>query len=96
MKSKILQNIINQSLDIICSFDKDGHFVWVNDAVINVLGYQPKELLGKHYKHYLISDDLSKTKAASKKIIEGVKSNNFTNRYLSKQGRVVTLHWSAQ
>jgi PAS domain S-box-containing protein len=96
MTDDFLKNIINQSLDIICTINRDGVFVWVNDAAQRILGFAPKEMMGKSYLHFLSSQDQEKTTHAASDIMKGIKTSNFTNRYISKDGREVLLAWSAR
>ena len=50
--SRERERILNQSLDIICTIDADGKYVSINDAVRRVLGYEPRELIGRHFKDF--------------------------------------------
>lgn len=49
---------INHSPDLIYMLDKKGKFAFVNDKVMELLGYHPDELIGKHYSSIVSSDDL--------------------------------------
>jgi PAS domain S-box-containing protein len=41
--------LVNTSPDIIYILDQDGHFTFINERVETLLGYDQKELVGKHY-----------------------------------------------
>ena len=41
--------LVNTSPDIIYILDQDGHFSFINDRIETLLGYNSKELIGKHY-----------------------------------------------
>ncbi len=43
--------------DIIYKIDVDGHFTFLNNS-IRTLGYEPKELIGKHFSKILHPDDV--------------------------------------
>ncbi len=43
--------------DIVYNIDSDGHFTYVSDF-IRILGYEPAELLGKHFSAIIHPDDL--------------------------------------
>jgi len=96
MTDDFLKNVINQSLDIICTINKDGEFVWVNAAAERILGFTPKEMMGKSYLDFLSTQDQEKTTLAASDIMKGIKTSNFTNRYIAKDGREVRLAWSAR
>lgn len=50
-----LGKILDFSMDLICSCDEEGRFVWVNKASERILGYKPEELIGKKYSDFFIS-----------------------------------------
>lgn len=43
--------------DIVYKIDADGHFLFVNNAV-KKLGYNPEDLIGKHFSEILFADDV--------------------------------------
>ena len=50
--------LVNTSPDIIYMLDRDGHFTFINDRIETLLGYHPKELIGKHYSQLVLQSDL--------------------------------------
>jgi len=50
----IIQNITD--VDIVYKIDSDGNFTFINNAV-KQLGYEPNELIGKHYSILIHPDD---------------------------------------
>lgn len=54
--------IVNNSPDIIYMLDHKGKFVFVNDPVKTILGYEIDEMLGKHYSEFVHRDDLEKAR----------------------------------
>lgn len=50
--------LVNTSPDIIYMLDRDGHFTFINDRIETLLGYNPKELIGKHYSYLVYQTDL--------------------------------------
>jgi PAS domain S-box-containing protein len=93
---KNLKRILSSSLDMICAFDEAGAFTNVSAASKNILGYQPRELIGKHYFDFVHQDDVEKTKLVIGKLIEGEGTYNFENRLYRKDGSVVYLNWSSK
>src|SRR5436190_6712192 len=43
------KQLVQHAGDIIYRTDRKGHFTFINPAVERVLGYQPEELLGRHF-----------------------------------------------
>ena len=91
-----LNNILDSSLDVICSFDKNGIFVHVNSASEDIWGYKPQELIGKKYMDFVFDDDVEITTKADIDIRGGESVTMFENRYIHKNGSIVPMLWSAK
>ena len=91
-----LEKILDFSLDVICSIDKEGYFVNVSSASEKVWGYTPEELIGTKYIDYVFPDDYQKTNSAALEIIAGFDQTIFENRYVKKDGTIVPVIWSAK
>src|SRR3989338_1448051 len=53
------QNLLQAIPDIIYKIDPAGRFVFVNDS-IRRLGYEPADLIGKHFSEILHHDDVAR------------------------------------
>ncbi|HSN48983.1 MAG TPA: PAS domain S-box protein, partial [Flavobacterium sp.] len=91
-----LNNILDSSLDVICSFDEKGRFASVNAASKCLWGYTPEELLGKKFTELVFHEDVKNTLEEDLKIRSGVPVTMFENRYLHKNGSIVPMLWSAR
>jgi PAS domain S-box-containing protein len=91
-----LKTLTDESLDVICQIDKQGRFVYVSAASIQVWGYAPDELLGKKYMEMVHPDDHAITLKAAAEIMQGVDKRFFENRYIRKDGGVIPVVWSAR
>ncbi len=87
--------IMRHSLDVICTIDGAGRFVFVSDASTVVWGYSPDELVGRLYMDLVHPDDHAKTEAAAGAIVGGEPVRDFSNRYRRKDGSVVPILWTA-
>lgn len=94
-KNEELEKIMNSSLDIICTIDRNGTFLSVNSACKKIWGYSPNELIGRNYIDFVYKEDRQKTKKSSEATFLGKETLNFENRYLHKDGSLVSLMWSA-
>jgi len=56
--------------DLIVSIDKDGNFVFVNDAAVEFWGKSSKKIIGTHFTEYLHPEDIKKTIVALQDLIE--------------------------
>ncbi|WP_051935712.1 PAS domain-containing protein [Salegentibacter sp. Hel_I_6] len=94
-KQTRLNKIMNESLDIISVIDAEGHFVEINKAAENILGYSVKELIGKAFMNLVFPEDVEITEKAAIDIMNGIPMTNFENRYVSRNGEIIPLTWSA-
>ncbi|WP_419212903.1 PAS domain S-box protein [Maribacter sp. X9] len=90
-----MEKIMNASLDIICTIDREGKFLSVSKACEKIWGYKSKDLIGKNYIEFVYEKDRAKTLKTAESIVAGIKKNNFENRYLHKNGNSVPILWSA-
>lgn len=91
-----LNNILDSSLDIICSIDKEGKFVSVSAASERIWGYSPNELIGTNYIDLVFSEDVMKTLDTDTNIQSGASVTMFENRFLHKDGRIIPMLWSSR
>ena len=89
------QQIMDHSLDVICTFDAQGRFLQVNHACKAVWGYSPEELIGRPFHDLVHAADREKTMAVDATILAGEAVNGFENRYLRRDGSVVPMVWTA-
>lgn len=91
-----IHRIMESSLDVICTIDVDGCFVSVSAAALTIWGYSPEELKGKSYMELVYEEDKLLTIEASKNIVGGKAMTNFENRYVRKDGSLISIIWSAR
>lgn len=89
------QAIIENTQDLICSFDEHGHFVTINDKSLGILGYEPDEMLGRHYAEFVLADDLEESVSTFANVLHGKPVVDFENRHRHKHGHIVHMLWSA-
>jgi two-component system, sensor histidine kinase and response regulator len=89
------QEIMDNSIDVICTFDAEGRFLWVNRACERLWGYLPEELIGRPFLEMVHPEDQEKTRNIDQSILSGVSASGFENRYLHKDGTVVWIVWTA-
>lgn len=88
--------LINASLDVFCTINEAGRFVFVSNAAIGHWGYTPAELRSIPYRSLVLEDDLAKTDAMATEIINGTEVRSFANRYKRKNGTIALNLWSAR
>ncbi|MBA2710602.1 MAG: diguanylate cyclase [Tatlockia sp.] len=74
----------------------DGHWIQVNQALCEMLGYSQKELQELNTKKIVHADDLAKEEELEKKLVSGqLKSYQCESRYIHKLGHNVWVSLSA-
>jgi PAS domain S-box-containing protein len=89
------QLIMDNSQDVICTIDEGGRFVTINEASEALWGFSPDELIGRRYMELVHPDDHPATEKAAAAIFETGRLADFVNRYIRKDGSVVSVLWSA-
>jgi len=54
---KLHRYLVNSSPDIVYMLDHEGRFTFVNDRIVELLGYRREELLGMHYRDLIYIGD---------------------------------------
>ncbi|MBC5841890.1 PAS domain S-box protein [Flavobacterium sp. F-380] len=90
------KKMVNASLDVLCSINKEGKFVYVSEASKQLWGYLPEELEGKSFVDLVIEEDINKTNAAAIDIYSDKVIKSFTNRYKTKNGATAYNFWTAK
>lgn len=68
----------------------DGIFMRVNQAFCDIVGYEPSELIGKHYSFLTHPDDLQKELEAAEILINGESPyTQLEKRYIRKDGLII-------
>lgn len=89
------QQVLDNSLDVICQVDEAGRFIQVSAAAKKMWGYEPEELIGRMYMELVHPDDRAKSAQAAIDIMSGQSTNIFENCYQRKDGSVAYMMWSA-
>jgi PAS domain S-box-containing protein len=90
-----LEPFFNQSLDGLCIADYDGYFVKVNPSFKSLLGYSEKELKSRLISSFIHPKDRETTAGHREKLLKNKPLTNFENRYITKSGEHIWLHWTS-
>ncbi|WP_047418657.1 PAS domain S-box protein [Cellulophaga sp. Hel_I_12] len=88
--------LIDASLDIFCTINEQGNFVFVTAATASHWGYEPEELIGSPYVDLILEEDLQKTEEVAAAILGGQDVKSFVNRYKKKNGGIAYNLWSVK
>ena len=89
------KNLVNNSNDIVCTADEGGNWTSLSPSVKRILGYEPQEMVGRSAFDFLFPEDVEPTREAHESVVEEGKSFwEYENRWMSRNGRIVTLAWN--
>jgi diguanylate cyclase (GGDEF)-like protein/PAS domain S-box-containing protein len=60
LSAELAQAIVENSRDFICAFHGDGTVVYTNDAIADMLGWPPQEIVGRNIADYVHPDDMAR------------------------------------
>ncbi|MCO6057990.1 PAS domain S-box protein [Pseudomonas sp. MOB-449] len=89
------QRIMQFTMDVLCSFDREGRFREVSPSCEKLFGYTQAELMGRPYLDLVVEEDQAQTALVAAKVIAGCAEYGFRNRYRHKDGRILHILWSA-
>lgn len=94
MQDHSADRILQNSPDIICTVDRKGRFVTVNNAIQHILGFRPDEIEGTLFTDFIVTADADITLRAACRVFSGAAKTNFENHCNHKDGGTVTMQWS--
>jgi PAS domain S-box-containing protein len=96
LKKIDLDKLLHCSVDMICTIDKDGRFVFVSDSSLPMFGYRPEEMSGRLCMEFVYPDDIESTANVREATMNDQTDLRFQNRYIHKDGHLVSVLWSAR
>jgi two-component system sensor histidine kinase/response regulator len=90
-----IDRFFDLSLDLMVIANDTGHFVRVNPAFEQILGYTPQELTDRPFTDFIHPDDLQPTLDTYATQAAGGAIADFENRYRCRDGSYRWLLWSA-
>jgi PAS domain S-box-containing protein len=92
-----LDKIFNLSLDLICIASFDGYFIKTNPAFHTILGFSMEELKSQKLWEFILESDRGITrKVFMDELARDNAINNFQNRLVTSDGKIVWISWAAQ
>ncbi|PIQ49019.1 MAG: hypothetical protein COW03_07155 [Cytophagales bacterium CG12_big_fil_rev_8_21_14_0_65_40_12] len=90
-----LAQIFDFAPDMICMAGFDGYLKRINPAGLKLLGYSLEEMLSRPIRSFVHESDRLATKEKQQELYSGKNLANFENRYITKEGKIVWLSWTA-
>lgn len=88
--------MLDSSLDVFCTINKVGQFVYVSAAAKKHWGYSPAELIGTFYSDIVLEEDIAKTIEIAASVLKGKNTRSFINRYKKKNKKIAYNIWSVR
>lgn len=86
------KKLINNIYDIIWEVDLKGNFIFINNSVKRILGYEPRDWLNHNYQEFIHPEDKERANKDFQSLLSGERiKSSFEYRYLSKSGGVKWL-----
>ena len=86
--------LFDLSPDLILTTDHAGSILRVSPSCEAIVGYGPKELVGRNGAEFAYPGDLEAARAEIRIARRGQQRRNFETRWVHRDGRVVPLAWS--
>jgi PAS domain S-box-containing protein len=90
------RTLVETSHDLIWALDAEGRIAFVNGAARVVYGYEPKEVLGRHFVDFVPPEDARAVAESFRRTVEdGGVIAGIEQRVVRADGRIVTLSTNA-
>ena len=87
-REQYYHSLFENNPDPVCSVDLRGHFTSVNNALVNMTGYSPEELIDKPFSPIVVEEDLEKANYYFAEAVKG-QTQTYEFRMLHKSGHVI-------
>jgi PAS domain S-box-containing protein len=88
--------LIDTAEDLIFTLDGFGYFNMVNKSGVNLLGYNPEEMVGKHFLEFINKDDEAGVAEAFTKILHFTGITTFEAVFLDRFNKEITFEINAK
>ncbi len=87
--------IADSSFDVIFMIDRESRVRYISPAITRVMGYDPADLIGKHFTDYLPGEEEKKTRETLRALFEGKIIEGFHQTVVRKDGESVHVEINA-
>jgi len=82
------RELVENLNDVLYAVDAEGTVTYVSPSVRTVLGYEPRDVIGRPFEELVFSDDLEKIRTNHRRIMHEGPSRPNEYRFLTKSGEV--------
>jgi PAS domain S-box-containing protein len=91
----VQDRFFEDSIDMLCFLDFNGHFKRLNAAWERTLGFTREELMSRPFIDFVHPEDRDRTLQQNASVRGGGHALGFENRYVCKDGSYRWFHWNA-
>jgi PAS domain S-box-containing protein len=84
-RQSLLQNILESARECIYALDREGNYKWCNQAMLELTGYQSKEIIGHHFLEHTYEEDREMRQQHFAAVLNG-EPRSFESRYFARNG----------
>jgi len=86
--------LFDLSPDLILTTDHEGKILRVSPSCQTIVGYEPKELVGRNGAEFVYPGDIEDARVEIRMARRGEQRRNFDTRWVHRDGRVIPMAWS--
>ena len=89
------RNLVETSQDMIWSVDTQGRFTFVNQAVKQIYGYEPEEMMGCSFIDFVLPEQVDKDAAVFQRLLQGESIRQYETIHLAKDHQPIYFLFNA-
>lgn len=89
------KSLVENTRDLVCSFDAHGRFIVVSDSSATMLGYEPQELSGSLLMDLIAEESQHQTVEQVQRLSKGEELPPFETRLVRKDGATIDVLFSS-
>jgi len=91
------RTLVENASDMVFRLDNTGHITFVNPAALRIMGYEEKEIIGRHYPTFIRSDMQEEAmKFFGRQFVKGIPNTYSEYPVIVKDGREIWLGQNTQ
>jgi PAS domain S-box-containing protein len=94
-RDRAYHTIVRTSRDLIWSVDPEGRWTFVNDAARSIYGYEPAEMVGRHFTDFVMPAQAGRALDDHERVKRGESLFNYDTVHRRKDGTPVRLSFNA-
>jgi PAS domain S-box-containing protein len=86
-RQSLLKNILESAREAIYAVDRDGMYQWCNQAMLDLTGFEMRDLIGRYFLENVHDADRDMRRARFAAVLKG-EPQSFESRYVTRDGTV--------